>query len=146
MGDNPIENNQKLLRNKEKTPTGSKLNGDWRGNQCDLLGKINHLWWRSILLRKYELHLGRPKLCWGQGCTATNSAGEKEISSNGDQTLRRGTESTQTSRVTQRVNCLGNHRCFTLKDLLFTEMLLIFFLLALQNFFLLYIKENLILI
>ena len=66
MGDNPTENNQKLLRNQEKTLTGSKLNGDWRGNQCDLLGKINHLCWRSTLLRKYELRWGRQKLCRGK--------------------------------------------------------------------------------
>ena len=39
---------------------------------------------------------------------STNSAGDKERSSTGDQTLHRGTESTPMSRDTKRVDCLGN--------------------------------------
>jgi hypothetical protein len=39
---------------------------------------------------------------------STNSAEDKEQSSTGDQTLRRGTELTQTSRDTRRIYCLGN--------------------------------------
>ena len=43
---------------------------------------------------------------------STNPARDKERNSTGDQTLRRGTESTQTSRDTRRVNFFGEPLLF----------------------------------
>ena len=49
--------------------TGSKgttIGGDTKAIYC---GRIKHLLMTIHLLRKYELHWGRPKLYWGQGHT-----------------------------------------------------------------------------
>ena len=148
MGDNPTENNH----NKSCSETRRKLwlGASWMAIGGDTKaiywGKINHLW-RSTLLRKYELRWGRPKLCWGQGhavgyLNQPTQLGDKERSSTEDQTLRRGTESTQTSRDTRRVNCLGNLWCFALKDLLSIKMLLIFLFNCFGKFLLLYVLRK----
>ena len=139
MRDNPTENNHNKAAQK---PRGSS---DWEQVEWRLARKPmrstgeNQPYLLKIhLAEEIRTTLEKAKTLFGTRTRRnvselTNLVGDKDGKSTGDQTFRQGTESTQMSRGTRRVNYLGNLWCFAIKDLLFIKILLIFLLIALKN-------------